>query len=80
METNDVQNQEPGGYEYRIRVDGRISPKWADWFGDMQIREEGETTLLEGVLPDQSAVYGILNNLSNLNLPLISVERRVRGS
>lgn len=37
-------------------------------------RPTGET-LLRGPLPDQAALYGILNRLQNLGVPLLSVNR-----
>lgn len=66
---------EPKVYEYLIQVEGAISPRWQDWFGGMQISRQGSTTSISGCLPDQTAVYGILNRLAGLNLALISVQR-----
>jgi hypothetical protein len=62
-------------FTYLIRVEGCISTNWHEWFGEMQIHQEHDTTLLRGQLSDISAVYGILNRLAGLNLPLISVQR-----
>ena len=60
---------------YRIRIEGCISMEWQDWFADMEIICDGEQTQLIGVLADSAALYGVLQALANLNLPLISVER-----
>jgi hypothetical protein len=37
--------------------------------------EAGGITRLEGPLVDQAALYGVLNKLRDLRLPLITVER-----
>jgi hypothetical protein len=61
---------------YAIRVQGHLDPEWSDWLGGMSIaHEEGGETRLEGVLPDQAALHGLLNRLWSLNLPLLAVQR-----
>ncbi len=57
-----------------IRVQGHLSSQWADWFGGLEIENQpnGEA-LLSGPLPDQSALYGILNRIRDLGLTLVSV-------
>lgn len=61
---------------YEIRVEGHLSECWADWFTGLSIRilPEGET-VLHGTLRDQSALFGVLNQLQALHLVLISVRR-----
>ena len=34
---------------------------------------EGDETLLSGLLPDQAAIYGLLERMRDLNLTLLSV-------
>ena len=63
---------------YRIRVEGILPKSWSASFAGMDIQHEGNTSLLTGVLPDQSALYGILNHLAGLNLTLIFLERLSR--
>jgi hypothetical protein len=60
---------------FHIRVKGHLDDAWADWFEGLAIsnQENGES-VLSGRLPDQSAIYGILNRLGNLGLTLISVK------
>lgn len=62
------------GHTYRIRVSGRISLEWQDWLGGLEI-QPGEITTLVGRLPDNSALYGVLEHLASLNVTLISVEQ-----
>jgi hypothetical protein len=64
---------------YRIRVQGHIDNNWSDRFGEMTPRRETTTgeleiTVLEGLLPDQAALSGVLNTLYDLHLPLLNVE------
>ncbi len=59
---------------YRIRVRGLVPDSWTDRLGTMTIVEttpEGMT--LEGRLPDQSALAGVLDTLFSLNLPILEV-------
>lgn len=59
---------------YEIRVRAYLDSSTVDWLGDFAIRHAGDTnTVLTGVLPDQSALFGILLRLHNLGIPLISV-------
>jgi hypothetical protein len=61
---------------YHIRVKGHLSPQWSDWFDGLTITncEDGEA-LLSGIILDQAALYGLLNKISNLGLPLLSLNR-----
>ena len=59
---------------YRVRVRGLVPDSWTDRLGNMTIVEttpEGMT--LEGRLPDQSALAGVLDTLFSLNLPILEV-------
>jgi hypothetical protein len=59
---------------YEIRVIGHLENTWADWFDGLKISnlENGEAMIF-GYLPDQAALYGVLNRISNLGLTLVSV-------
>ena len=64
---------------YRIRVGGRVDPRWSDRVSGMQIthvtRLRGKSeSVLVGRLADQSALNGILTALYDRHLPVISVE------
>jgi hypothetical protein len=63
---------------YEIRVSGRLSPEWAEWFGNLTIRAERSSagavcSILAGPVADQSALFGILNRIRDLGLRLISI-------
>jgi hypothetical protein len=64
---------------YKIRVRGRLDDSWSDRVGGMQVTEtrgaDGEAeTILVGRLADQAALSGILNQLYELHLPVLSAE------
>jgi hypothetical protein len=61
---------------YRIRVKETLDHRFADWIADMVLlpQENGET-LLVGSFPDQPALRGFLDQLWNLNITVITVER-----
>jgi hypothetical protein len=58
----------------QIRVKGHLSEQWIEWFGGLEIENlpEGEA-VLSGSLPDQTALYGVLNRMRDLGLALISL-------
>lgn len=59
---------------YQIRIHGHLSQRWTDWFEGLTItQEEDGSTLLSGLVMDQSALHGILKKIRNLGMPLLSV-------
>ncbi len=61
---------------YCIRVKEKLDHHITDWFGDLTLTplEDGKT-LLVGPFVDQSALRGLLNQLWNLNITVISVDK-----
>ncbi len=57
-----------------IHIQGHLHARWKDWLGGLELTnlEDGQARL-QGYLPDQSVLVGILNQIHNLNLTLISV-------
>ena len=69
--------QEPA--VYRIRVEGHIDDSLADHLGGMVITraftaDKEPLTILVGMMKDQAALSGVLNELYEMHLPLITVE------
>jgi len=59
---------------YRIRVQGVLPDSWLDRLGGMQITSKtSESLTLEGRLPDQSALAGVLDTLYTLRLSILEV-------
>ncbi len=59
---------------YEILVKGHLDQRWSDWFTGMELTHlENDGTRISGVLPDQAALYGLLEHIRDLNLTLISV-------
>ena len=62
---------------YRIVVQGAIPEGWGDRLGGMHIMTvSGDQTTLEGWLPDQAALKGVLDTLYNLHLRVDIVTRQ----
>lgn len=60
-----------------IRIRGHLATSWQEWLEGLQIvHEEEGTTRLSGTLPDQAALYGVLQKLDRLHVTLLSLERR----
>ncbi|MFN2219145.1 MAG: hypothetical protein ACK2UA_11105 [Anaerolineae bacterium] len=62
---------------YQIRVKGNLEQRWSDWFDGFAIEPQpDDETLLTGSVADQAALHGILTKISNLGLPLLSLQRQ----
>jgi hypothetical protein len=59
---------------YEIRLHGRLDQRWSAWFDGLALTAETDgTTAIRGPLVDQAALHGLLQQLRDLGLPLISV-------
>jgi hypothetical protein len=58
---------------YRIVLRGHLSQRWAGWFG-LGLQAEGGMTTLHGQITDQAHLYGVLDQIRNLGLELVSVQ------
>ncbi len=58
-----------------VRVGGAIDRSWSDWFDGLEISEvSADQTALQGHLPDQAALYGLLATLRDLGYRLVSLQ------
>ena len=59
---------------YNIRIEGGLDEGWSDWFDGMEIQPEpcGDTSIT-GLVRDQAALVGLINQIHDLGLVLISV-------
>ena len=65
---------EPGAGWYRIRIQGRLEPRWSAWFDGMSLtRGENGTTVLRGQVSDQAALHGVIQRVRDLGLTLLEV-------
>lgn len=65
---------------YEIKVQGMISDTWADLYAGMRItthncKDESVITCLTGRMIDQQELTGVLNNLAEMHLPILSVKK-----
>lgn len=59
----------------QIRVKGHLSDHWLGYFDGMAIQNQpGGEALLFGPLPDQAALYGVLNRVRDLGLALVGLD------
>ena len=64
-----------GGYEYEIRVRGRLSGPLLAAFEGMRASVEPVETVLHGPVKDQAALHGLLDQVQALGLELVEVRR-----
>lgn len=74
-ETTVPSHSGPEHYErYEIRLAGQIDGHWTAWFGGLSVRPVDDgTTVIAGSFADQAALHGVLRQVRDLGVPLISV-------
>ena len=60
---------------YEIRLTGRLDPRWSARFDGMTLTTGDGFSLLAGRVVDQAALHGLLHQLRDMGLPLVSVTR-----
>ncbi len=61
---------------YEIRLKGRLDSRWAAWFDGLTVTQQNDgTTVIHGLVVDQSALHGLLTKVRDIGIPLISVTR-----
>ena len=66
---------------YQIRIKGHLGRDWSEWFGGLTITlEDNGDTLLTGPVVDQAALHGLLKEVRDLGMPLVSVSPVKLGS
>lgn len=64
----------PEGGRYEIRLQGHLETRWAAWFDGMTLtRDPDGSTVLSGPVADQAALHGLLQQVRDIGLPLVSV-------
>jgi hypothetical protein len=72
----DSEKKEYQPTKYIIRIKNHLDSHWEHWFDGMTITHTDEgVTILTGDVVDQSALYGLLEKINNLNLSLISFQK-----
>jgi hypothetical protein len=79
MEQSSARFASVGPEHYQICVKGRLERRWEHWFDGLRLSMDHDTTMLEGSLVDQAALYGVLLKIRDLGLPLLSVQRLARS-
>ena len=73
---NNAATTDPDGSGwYEIRLTGRLDPRWSARFDGMNLTTGDGFTLLAGRVVDQAALHGLLHQLRDMGLPLVSVTR-----
>lgn len=56
-----------------IRIKGSLKQDWSDWLEGLTVSNQANgETVLNGHIPDQAALLGLLNRIHGLNLQLLS--------
>ena len=75
-DTDIERNRQEEPMRYEIRVAASLDESWSQWFAGMRLEPlEDATTRLIGDLPDQAALHGVLAQVRDLGLEIITVAR-----
>ena|SRR5690349_1221599 len=75
--TDRIANTGPDRAWYEIRLQGQLGAHWATRFDGMELDAlEDGTTVLSGSVADQAALHGILRQLGDIGIPLVSLHRQ----
>jgi hypothetical protein len=59
---------------YEIKIKGHLEDHWSDWLGGLEISHDTQGhSLLTGIILDQAALHGILAQIRDLGLTLVSL-------
>lgn len=65
---------QPTAHQFEIRISGWLEDHWLMCFDCVAVRRiEGGDTILEGQVPDQSALFGVFHAIETLGWTVVSV-------
>ena len=85
-ETNEPANRyatadHAAAQHYEIRVRGHLGSRWSSWFDGMTLTcEDDGSSVIRGFVVDQAALHGLLNQLRDLGITLISLTPLAPGT
>lgn len=59
---------------YRITVRGNVGDRVDDVFPDLDVDYDGDLSVIEGPVRDQTQLHGVLALIRDLNVALLTVE------
>jgi hypothetical protein len=65
---------QPATYEFRVR--GHLDAAAVAELPGLAVREQGDETILTGVVVDQAALHGIIERLEQIGAHLVEVRQR----
>ena len=69
----DEQNDTP---LYEVRLQGHLDRRWSNRLQGLSFTFESDgTTILTGQIPDQAALHGLLTQIRDLGVPIVSIRR-----
>jgi hypothetical protein len=65
--------QEAGRCEFRLK--GHLDGRWVGWFDGLSLTLDSDgITVIHGQVVDEAALYGVLQRVRDVGLPLVSVK------
>lgn len=61
-------------YQVRVRIEGQLPLAWTALLAGLEVASgPAGTTLIDGELPDQVALHGLLDTIRDLGLSIVSI-------
>jgi hypothetical protein len=62
---------------YRIIIQGLLDAEWSSWFEGSRVTPDpfSGVTCIEGEIHDQAELFGIINQIRDLNLTILLLEQ-----
>jgi len=60
---------------YQLKVKGHLEPHWSARFAGLTIESEHGEMMLSGWILEQATLHGLLIQIRDLGMPLLSVQR-----
>lgn len=68
------------GIHCEIKIKGHLEGYWSDWLGGLEITQDAQgNSVLIGIVPDQAALHGILTQIRDLGIMLLSLSTVAAG-
>jgi hypothetical protein len=66
---------------YRIIIQGLLGAEWSSWFEGSRVTPDivSGVTRIEGEVHDQAELYGIINQIRDLNLTILQLEQSLES-
>ncbi|NIS82951.1 MAG: hypothetical protein GTO14_22750 [Anaerolineales bacterium] len=60
---------------FEIRLKGRIEHEQLDWFEGFSLEQDGDVSVMTGIIADQTALHGLITKIRQSGFPILSLKK-----